>query len=87
MVTIYLGMRHADRVAGIHLNMVVALPEDRHNPDLTGVTPEELGGLMEMQQFLKEETGYQSPHQRDALLGAGGGERLLPSVLRSHARR
>jgi pimeloyl-ACP methyl ester carboxylesterase len=60
LVTIYLGLRHADRVAGIHLNMVVALPEDRHNPDLTGVLPDELGALMEMQQFLKDETGYQS---------------------------
>jgi pimeloyl-ACP methyl ester carboxylesterase len=60
MVTTYLGLCHADRVAGIHLNMVVAVPEDRNNPDLTGVTPEELGGLMEMQQWLKEETGYQS---------------------------
>jgi pimeloyl-ACP methyl ester carboxylesterase len=60
MVTTYLGLRHADRVAGIHLNMVLALPEDRHNPDLTGVTPEELGDLMAMQQWLKDETGYQS---------------------------
>ncbi len=59
-VTTYLGLRHADRVLGIHLNMVVALPEDRHDPDLTGVLPEEFGGLMEAQQFLKEETGYQS---------------------------
>ena len=60
IVTTYLGLGHADRVAGIHLNMVVAVPEDRNNPDLTGVAPEELGGLMEMQQWLKEETGYQS---------------------------
>jgi len=60
MVTTYLGLRHVGRVAGIHLNMVVAVPEDRQNPDLTGVMPEELGGLMEMQQWLRDETGYQS---------------------------
>src|SRR5262249_38045554 len=59
MVTTYLGLRHADRVAGIHLNMVLALPEDQKNPDLTGVTQAEMIGLMEAQQFLQEETGYQ----------------------------
>ncbi len=59
MVTTYLGLRHAAHVVGIHLNLVLAFPEDRTNPDLTGVTQEELVGLMEAQQFLKEETGYQ----------------------------
>jgi pimeloyl-ACP methyl ester carboxylesterase len=59
MVATYLGARHADAVAGIHLNFVVAIPEDPQNPDLTGVTPEEMGNLMELQNFLKEETGYQ----------------------------
>src|SRR4029077_7341042 len=48
-----------DRVIGIHLNMVLAFPEDRTNPDLEGVTAEELTDLMRAQQFLKEETGYQ----------------------------
>jgi microsomal epoxide hydrolase len=39
--------------------MVLALPEDQQNPDLTGVEQDELVGLMQAQQFLKEETGYQ----------------------------
>src|SRR5205085_12118226 len=59
MVTTYLGARHAAHVVGIHLNMVLALPEDPQNPDLSGVTQDEMVGLMEAQQFLKEETGYQ----------------------------
>jgi pimeloyl-ACP methyl ester carboxylesterase len=59
MVTTYLGLRDAAHVVGIHLNMVLALPEDRKNPNLEGVTQEELVGLMEAQQFLKDETGYQ----------------------------
>lgn len=59
MVSTYLGYRHPERVAGIHLNMVIALPEDRNDPDLDGVTQEEMAGLLETQRFLKEETGYQ----------------------------
>src|SRR5213082_1488728 len=37
MVTTYLGARHADRLIGIHLNMVIAFPEDTKNPPLDGV--------------------------------------------------
>jgi pimeloyl-ACP methyl ester carboxylesterase len=59
MVTTYLGARHADRVLGIHLNMVIAFPEDQKNPNLDGVQSEELAGLMQAQQFQNEETGYQ----------------------------
>ncbi len=58
MVSLYLGYRHADVVAGIHLNMVVALPPDPANP-VEGCTQEEVIDLMGMQQFLKDETGYQ----------------------------
>jgi pimeloyl-ACP methyl ester carboxylesterase len=58
MVTTYLGARHAGSVAAIHLNMVVAFPPDPANP-VDGLTQEELMPLMEVQQFLKEETGYQ----------------------------
>lgn len=58
MVTTYLGYRHADCVAGIHLNMVIAFPPDPENP-AAGLTQEELIALMEAQRFLKEETGYQ----------------------------
>jgi pimeloyl-ACP methyl ester carboxylesterase len=59
MVTTYLGARHPDAVLGIHLNMVLALPEDQQTPDLTGVTQDEMIDLMHAQQFLNEETGYQ----------------------------
>jgi len=58
MVSTYLGYRHAAHVAGIHLNMVIAFPPDRDNA-AAGLTQEELVPLMEAQQFLKEETGYQ----------------------------
>ena len=132
MVTTYLGCRHADAVAGIHLNMVVAFPPDPANP-ADGLTQEELIPLMQMQQFLKEETGYQhiqgtkpqtlgyalndSPaglaawivekfrtwsdcdgdverrftqgraaDQRDALLGDGDRQLVVPALLRDDAR-
>ncbi|HLK13130.1 MAG TPA: epoxide hydrolase [Candidatus Binatia bacterium] len=58
MVSTYLGARHASAVVGIHLNMVVALPPDPANP-ADGLTQEELIPLMQLQQFLEEETGYQ----------------------------
>ena len=58
MVSTYLGYRHAASVAGVHLNMVIAFPPDPANP-ADGLTQEELIPLMEAQQFLKEETGYQ----------------------------
>jgi microsomal epoxide hydrolase len=58
IVTTYLGARHADAMIGIHLNFVVALPPDPANP-AEGLTQEELIPLMHLQQFLKEETGYQ----------------------------
>jgi microsomal epoxide hydrolase len=58
MVSTYLGANHADRVAGIHLNMVIAFPPDPANP-LDGLTQDEVVDMMPMQQFLEEETGYQ----------------------------
>jgi len=58
MVSTYLGYRHADCVAGLHLNMVIAFPPDAANP-AAGLTQDELIALMEAQRFLKEETGYQ----------------------------
>lgn len=58
MVSTYLGYRHAERVAGVHLNMVIAFPPDPANP-ADGLTQDELIPLIEAQQFLKEETGYQ----------------------------
>ena len=58
MVSTYLGYRHAAHVTGVHLNMVIAFPPDPANP-ADGLTQDELVPLMEAQQFLKEETGYQ----------------------------
>ncbi len=58
MVSTYLGANHADAVAGIHLNMVIAFPPDPANP-AAGLTQEEIIDLMHTQRFLEEETGYQ----------------------------
>jgi pimeloyl-ACP methyl ester carboxylesterase len=58
MVSTYLGANHADCVAGIHLNMVIAFPPDPANP-LDGLTQDEVVDMMPMQHFLQEETGYQ----------------------------
>src|SRR5262249_26267590 len=45
MVSMSLGARHPDVVAGVHLNMVVAFPPDPANP-ADGLTQEQLIGLM-----------------------------------------
>ena len=58
MVSTYLGANHADAVAGIHLNMVIAFPPDPANP-LDGLSQDEVVDMMPMQHFLQEETGYQ----------------------------
>jgi microsomal epoxide hydrolase len=58
MVSTYLGANHAEMVAGIHLNMVIAFPPDPANP-LDGLTQDEVVDMMPMQHFLQEETGYQ----------------------------
>ncbi|HEV7731313.1 MAG TPA: epoxide hydrolase [Candidatus Binatia bacterium] len=58
MVSTYLGANHADVVAAIHLNMLVAFPPDPANP-LDGLTQEEVMELIPMDEWLKEETGYQ----------------------------
>jgi pimeloyl-ACP methyl ester carboxylesterase len=58
MVSTYLGANHADVVAGVHLNMVVAFPPDESNP-LDGLTQDEVVELIPMDEWLKEETGYQ----------------------------
>jgi len=57
MVTTYLGLEHAAHLVGIHLNMVIAIPEDTKNLD--GVTSDEVAALMEARQWLQDETGYQ----------------------------
>ncbi|MCW5890252.1 MAG: epoxide hydrolase [bacterium] len=58
IVSTHLGAYHADVVAGIHLNMVVAFPPDPANP-IDGLTQEEVVEIMPMEQWLQEEAGYQ----------------------------
>ncbi|MEA2624691.1 MAG: hypothetical protein QOD06_736 [Candidatus Binatota bacterium] len=60
MVTTYLGWRHAPRVVGIHLNMVIAFPPADVGDPTAGLTPDELAGLADFRRFQKEETGYQA---------------------------
>jgi microsomal epoxide hydrolase len=55
-VTSCLGHRHADRLYGIHLNLLAV----RRDPKMvTDPTPEEQRFLGEMEHWLKEEIGYQ----------------------------
>ncbi|HET9690520.1 MAG TPA: epoxide hydrolase [Acidimicrobiales bacterium] len=58
-VTTALGARHADRVVGIHLNMVVAFP----GPDDGDPTEDEIDGLAAFAHYQAEEAGY-STQQR-----------------------
>lgn len=58
IITTCLGNQHPSRLAGIHLNMVVAFPPDESNP-AAGLSESEMVALMEMQRFMHEETGYQ----------------------------
>ena len=51
-----LGLRHPERLAGIHLNLLAV----RRDPKMiANPTPEERTFLAELEHFLKEETGYQ----------------------------
>ena len=55
-ITSRLGWRFAERMIGIHLNMLAV----RRDPKLlTDPTPEEKAFLGQLEHFLKEETGYQ----------------------------
>ena len=50
-----LGVRHAKRLAGIHLNMLSVNPSQ---PAPANPTPEELTYLAEIREWAKEQTGY-----------------------------
>ncbi len=56
-ITSRLGDAHADKLVGIHLNLLT-VRRDRTN--LANPTPEEQRYLAELDAWLKEETGYQS---------------------------
>ncbi|MGH6920982.1 MAG: epoxide hydrolase family protein [Geminicoccaceae bacterium] len=55
-VTSRLGYAHAQRLIGIHLNLI---PIPRDPAMVKGPTPDEARYLEELKAFLKEETGYQ----------------------------
>jgi microsomal epoxide hydrolase len=55
-ITSRLGVAHADKLAGIHVNLLAV----RRDPQmLADPTPEERRFLQELAHFLKEDTGYQ----------------------------
>jgi pimeloyl-ACP methyl ester carboxylesterase len=54
-ITSVLGLKHAERLTGIHLNLLAV----RRDPKETARTPEEAAYLKELSFFLKERTGYQ----------------------------
>jgi pimeloyl-ACP methyl ester carboxylesterase len=59
IITTQLALVDPEHVVGIHLNMVVAgAPPGAANP-MEGVTPEEMKGLADMGEFVKNETAYQ----------------------------
>src|SRR3989454_25665 len=57
-VTSYLGAAHADKLVGVHVNLL-AVPRDRGAPAATPV-PDERAYLEELDHWLREETGYQA---------------------------
>ena len=54
MITTQLGLRHADRLHGIHLNMIIAMPPE----GLTDFTEAELEGLAAAGDYLENGSGY-----------------------------
>ena len=54
-VSSVLGLKYPERMIGVHLNLLAV----RRDPKETGSSPEELLYLKQLQNFLKEETGYQ----------------------------
>jgi microsomal epoxide hydrolase len=50
-----LGAEHAERVTGIHLNLLAV----RRDPKIPVATPEEAAYVQQLARWLKEETGYQ----------------------------
>jgi pimeloyl-ACP methyl ester carboxylesterase len=54
MITTQLGLRHPDRLTGIHLNMMIAAPPE----GITDFTDEELAALTEAGAFLETGSGY-----------------------------
>jgi microsomal epoxide hydrolase len=59
LVSTHLGLVDAERVSGIHLNMVVARPPSGGDA-MTGVQPDEIEALGDVAAFLQEGTGYQA---------------------------
>ena len=58
MISTQLGLVDADHVAGLHLNMVIAVPPD--DTDWSQLTEEENAALVDAAAFLEEGSGYQA---------------------------
>jgi microsomal epoxide hydrolase len=54
MITTQMGLRHADRLDGIHLNMIIAIPPE----GVTDFTESELAGLASAGEYLETGSGY-----------------------------
>lgn len=57
VVTALLGAKHGDVCAGIHINMVIALPPDPEHPT-AGLDEAEIAAVMEGQRWYNEENAY-----------------------------
>lgn len=57
-VTAWLGALDEAHVAGIHMNMVAVEPPPGANNAMSGLTKEEVQGLLEREKFGKREVGY-----------------------------
>jgi microsomal epoxide hydrolase len=58
-VTSYLGAAHADKMVGIHVNLLT-VPRDRGAAPAATLAPDERAYLEELDHWLREETGYQA---------------------------
>jgi len=58
MITTQMGLRHAERLAGIHLNMIVAVPPE----GVTDFTEAELAGMTSGAEYLETGLGYAQIH-------------------------
>ena len=55
MVTVGLGMRHPEHLAGIHLNMVIAFPD---RPEQDNLTEREQAAMASLRHYNDEDSGY-----------------------------
>ncbi|HEY7135776.1 MAG TPA: alpha/beta fold hydrolase [Acidimicrobiia bacterium] len=56
MISTQIGLVDPDHVAGIHLNMLIALPPE--GEDFSTLTPSELAGLTDAANYMENDSGY-----------------------------